>query len=58
MKQLSVGGGKKAYLMRIRKDWYDEDQVAKQKIVNDQEAATKKKALNGTYGTLTIGEKE
>lgn len=56
MKQLSVGGGKKAYLMRIRKDWYEEDQRAKQKIVNDQEAAIKKKALNGTYGTLSIGD--
>lgn len=58
MKQLSVGGGKKAYLMRIRKDWYDEDQKDKQKRVDEQEAATKKKALNGTYGTLTIGDKE
>lgn len=57
MKQLSVGGGKKAYLMRIRKDWYDEDQKEKQKRVDDQEATTKKKALSGTYGTLTIGDK-
>lgn len=56
MKQLSVGGGKKAYLMRIRKDWYEEDQKAKQDVVNAQEAAMKKKALSGTYGTLSIGD--
>lgn len=54
-KQLSVGGGKKAYLMRIRKEWYDEDQKEKQKRVDEQEATTKKKALSGTYGTLSIG---
>lgn len=57
VKQFSVGGGKKAVLMRIRKDWYEEDQKAKQKFVDQQEASTKQKALDGTYGTLTIGNK-
>lgn len=57
VKQLSVGGGKKAVVMRIRKDWYEEDQKAKQGFVDQQEAATKQKALDGTYGTLTIGNR-
>lgn len=58
VKQLSVGGGKKAFVMRIRKDWYEEDQKAKQAAVDTIEATTKKKALDGRYGTLTIGEPE
>lgn len=52
--QISVGGGKKAYLMRIKQDWYDEDQLRKQKQVDDLEAATKQKALDGTYGKIDI----
>jgi hypothetical protein len=58
VKQLSVGGGKKAFVMRIRKDWYEEDQKAKAAQVDAIEATTKKKALDGRYGTLTIGEAE
>lgn len=58
MKQLSVGGGRKAYLMRIRKDWYEEDQKDKQKQVDAMESTTKQKALSGTYGKLSIGEAE
>jgi hypothetical protein len=50
--QVSVGGGKKAFLMRIPNEFFDEDQLAKQKRVDELEAATKQKALNGTYGTL------
>jgi len=52
--QLSVGQGVKAYVMRISKEWYEEDQAAKQKYVNEVEAATKAKALDGNYGTLEI----
>lgn len=54
LKQLSVGGGQKAFVMRIPKDWYDEDQATKQAYVDSSEAATKEKALNGTYGKLEI----
>ena len=57
VKQVSVGGGKKAYVMRIRKDWYEEDQKAKQSFVDQQEATIKQKAQDGTYGSLTIGNK-
>jgi len=52
VKQLSVGQGTKAYLMRIKKDWFDEDQQAKQAKVTEIERATQDKALTGTYGTI------
>lgn len=52
--QAHVGGGKKAFLMRIKKEWYEEDQAAKQAHVDATEAATKEKALDGTYGDLKI----
>ena len=34
VKQISVGGGRKGYVMRIRKEFYDEDQKAKQDLVD------------------------
>lgn len=51
-----VGGGQKAFLMKQRKDWFQEDQAAKQEHVNRIEDATKQKAQDGTYGTLSIGK--
>jgi len=50
--QTSVGGGKKAILMRQREDYYHEDAKAKQDYVNDTERATREKATEGTYGKL------
>lgn len=52
--QASVGGGTKAFVMRIREDWYEEDQAAKQAHVLATEEATKQKALDGNYGDLKI----
>lgn len=53
--QVSVGGGVKAYVMRIKKEFYDEDQAAKQVRVNEQEADMKKTARNSAdYGKLEI----
>lgn len=52
--QISVGQGQKAFVMRIRKDWYQEDQAAKQKHVDQLETTIKEKALDGTYGKLEI----
>ena len=53
--QVAVGGGQKAYVMRIRKDWYDEDQKAKQRAVSELEATTKQDTVNGSdYGKLEI----
>jgi hypothetical protein len=56
--QASVGGGDKAYLMRIRSDWFQEDQARKQEYVNATEAATKQEALDGTYGKLDLNSRE
>lgn len=49
-----VGHGHKAVLMKIRKDWYAEDQEAKQAIVDERENATKQEAQEGRYGKVTI----
>ena len=53
-KAISVGQGTKAYLMRIKRDWYEEDQARKLSNVADIERATKEKALDGTYGDLKL----
>lgn len=54
VKRISVGGGVKAVVMRIRKDWYKEDQAEKQAHVDATENATKKEALDGNYGKIEI----
>lgn len=51
---VSVGGGTKAVVMRIKSEWYEEDQGRKQESVDQTEAATKADALKGTYGKLDI----
>lgn len=51
----SVGGGTQGILMRIRKDWYDEDQTSKQSYVNETEQAMKKDALKSAdYGKIEV----
>lgn len=50
----SVGKGEQAILLRIRDDWYKEDQEAKQAYVNKTEEALREKALDGTYGKFDI----
>jgi hypothetical protein len=50
----SVGGGMKAYVLRIKKEWFDEDKAAKQALVNKTEEATRQQALDGTYGKLEL----
>ena len=52
--QVSVGQGMKAVVMRIRKEWYEDDQKAKADHVDKLEDATRETALNGTYGKLDI----
>lgn len=48
-------GGLTSYLMRIKKEWYLEDQAAKQKMVDDVEASMKTEAAaQGLYGKLEI----
>ena len=52
--EAQVGGGMKAFVMRQKDEYYQEDQAAKQAYVNQLEAATKEKALDGNYGKLEI----
>lgn len=53
--QVSVGGGQKAYLMRIKKEWYEEDQKAKQETITETEQAMKRdSAKNADYGKIQI----
>ena len=54
VKQISVGGGDKAVLMRIPQEWYDEDQNEKLVHLKNLEDATKKDALSGHYGKLDV----
>lgn len=51
---LSVGGGTKAVLMRINKDWYEEDQQEKQKKVDATMDSLKTPALDGSYGQIQV----
>ena len=55
-KKISVGQGVKAYVMRIKKEWYDEDRDAYNAQVNEIERATQAKAKEGTYGKLEISQ--
>lgn len=51
--EVEVGGGKKAQVMRIRKEWHEEDQAAKQAHVDATEAATLETArTNSDYGEV------
>ncbi len=54
VKRFHVGGGQKAVLMRIREDWYEEDQRDKASAIAEQELAIKKEALDGYKGTITV----
>ena len=57
---MPVGGGTTAFLMRIRKDWYDDDQKEKMKIVDSTEQGmrrTKKTAREALQsGSTDYGE--
>lgn len=52
--QVSVGGGTKAYVMRQKQEWYDEDQAAKHERVNRSEETLK--AALADYGKVTISK--
>jgi len=49
--QISVGQGTKAVLMRIRKEWYSEDQTVKQAEIDALES-TMKKESKADYGNI------
>jgi len=51
--EVSVGGGQKAYLMSIDKDWYEEDQAAKQREVDAAALKVKQQGKNASdYGHI------
>ncbi len=55
--QVSVGGGVKGYVMRIKQEWYDEDAAKKAAHVNNIEKGLLKEAKDNTdYGKLTVGQ--
>ncbi len=49
---ISVGQGTKAVWMRIRKDWFTEDQAVKQEEINATEQRSKKQGAD--YGSVEI----
>ena len=53
-KRVISNDGTTSYLMRIKKDWYEEDQASKAAALKEQEAAMKQDASNGMYGNLNI----
>ena len=53
--QVSVGGGTKAFVMRIKKDWYEEDQKEKMKQVDATEQTIRSEASQtGMYGKVEL----
>ena len=50
-----TGGTRTSYLMRIKREWYDEDQAGKAKRIDESEAAMKRKlnsSEDGRYGKV------
>lgn len=55
--EFSVGQGTKAVVMRIRKEWYAEDQATKQLEVDAGEETMQKNAKNkADYGNFDLGK--
>ena len=53
--QVSVGGGVEGFLMRIKKEYHDEDQAYKEQQLRELEQSMKKDAANTSdYGKLDI----
>ena len=51
--QVNVGAGAKGVVMRIKQDWYDEDQAAKRAQVKETEDQLRRDARNGAdYGDI------
>ena len=42
------------YLMRTKKEYYDEDQASKAALIDETEQAMKQEATKGMYGKLNI----
>ncbi len=54
-KSVTSNDGTKSYLMRIKKEWYEEDKKAKLEQIDEQERAMKSDASKGSdYGSLKV----
>jgi hypothetical protein len=53
-KRVISNDGTTSYLMKIKKEWYSEDQATKAAALAEQEAAMKQEATTGMYGKLNI----
>jgi len=53
-KTVSVGGGVTGVLMKIQKDWWDEDQKAMASQSDQLVAETKRDAKQGNFGDIEI----
>jgi hypothetical protein len=54
-KKVTSNDGTTSYLMRIKKEWHDEDQKAKQEHINETERAMKQQATQGSdYGEFKV----
>lgn len=54
-KRVVSNDGTVSYLMRIKKEWHDEDQATKQNYVNETEGAIKQTASQGDFsGSIKI----
>ncbi len=55
--KISVGGGQQAYVMRIKKEFYKEDQQAKADHIDKLEKGMVREAKqNADYGKISVGE--
>ncbi len=52
-KKVTSNDGTISYLMRIKKEWFDEDQAKKDAYTKETEATMKKEASQGMYGKIT-----
>lgn len=54
-KKVTSNDGTTSYLMRIKKEWHEEDQKTKQEFINETERAMKQQATQGSdYGELKV----
>ena len=54
MASMPVGMGTTGYLMKIPKDWYEDDQRTKQVQIEASEESIKKPNIDGAYGEIKI----
>jgi hypothetical protein len=53
-KRVTSNDGTTSYLMRIKKEYYEEDQAAKAALIHETEQAMKRDASQGMYGSIKV----